>query len=262
MTSELDSEKKILINYEEKIIGDLSKSVETLNTIITNFQKEELRKQAEREAELKKKREEELQAAQKEADRKSGIQQKILEFENSVIKASGDATIKDIYDKIKRLASMNINEATYMEFLPQAQEMYQRCVKRLDDRRVELENLAELEKKNKELADKLQKEQEEKHKLEAESHKQKTEETIAVIAEEKQMEVANSQMSYELSVSQNEKVKGVQKRWTFDPATIDLSLLPDEYKTFDEKKIKEAIANGCREIPGVNIYQDVINVSR
>jgi hypothetical protein len=41
-----------------------------------------------------------------------------------------------------------------------------------------------------------------------------------------------------------------------------MKLLPDEFKTYDEKKIKEAIANGAKEIPGVKIEQKIINQSR
>lgn len=44
-----------------------------------------------------------------------------------------------------------------------------------------------------------------------------------------------------------------QKKWDF---TVDDSkAIPVEYLTLDEKKIKEAIANGVRNIPGVQIFQ-------
>jgi hypothetical protein len=44
-----------------------------------------------------------------------------------------------------------------------------------------------------------------------------------------------------------------QKKWDFD---IDQSeLIPVEYMSIDEKKIKEAIANGVRNIPGVQIFE-------
>jgi hypothetical protein len=262
MTSVLDDEKDSLMRYEEKIVNDLERTVVIINTAITNFQKEELRKQQEREAELKKQRDEELRLAQEEANRKASIQTKILNFEKSVIAACASAAISDIDEKIKILASTAIKEEVYMEFLGEAKIMYQNCVTRMNARKVELMELAELAKKNKEAADKLKQDQEEKHKLEAESHNQKSEEVLNIIEEEKQMEVANSQMGYELKVSSGEKVKGVQQRWTFDPTSIDMALLPEEFKTFDEKKIKEAIAAGAREIAGVRIYQDVINVSR
>lgn len=44
-----------------------------------------------------------------------------------------------------------------------------------------------------------------------------------------------------------------QKKWDF---TVDDSkAIPVEYLTLDDKKIKEAIANGVRNIPGVQIFQ-------
>ena len=44
-----------------------------------------------------------------------------------------------------------------------------------------------------------------------------------------------------------------QKKWDFN---IDQSeLIPFEYMSVDEKKIKEAIANGIRNIPGVQIFE-------
>jgi DNA repair exonuclease SbcCD ATPase subunit len=262
MTSVLDEKKKSYIAHEEKIVEQLSKTVEIINNNITNFQKAELKKQQELEEKLRREREEEQRKIQEEANRKAGIQKKILDFENSVIAACGSATINDIDDKIKKLASIKINKDTYMEFLREAEIMYQRCVTRMNERKTELMQLAEVAKKNQEEADRMKKEQEEKHANEAKAHVEKSEEKLADIEEEKQMEVANSQMNFELKVSTGEKVKGVQQRWTFDESTIDMGLLPEEYKTFDVKKIKEAISNGAREIPGVRIYQDVVNVSR
>lgn len=50
------------------------------------------------------------------------------------------------------------------------------------------------------------------------------------------------------------KVKGLTKRWTFE--VQDINQIPREYTQVDEKKIREAIAAGERNIPGVRIYQD------
>jgi hypothetical protein len=45
----------------------------------------------------------------------------------------------------------------------------------------------------------------------------------------------------------------ISKIWTFD--IIDENLVPVQYMSIDEKKIKEAIRKDVREIPGVKIYQ-------
>jgi hypothetical protein len=50
------------------------------------------------------------------------------------------------------------------------------------------------------------------------------------------------------------KVKGLTKRWVFD--VQDAAMIPREYLQVDEKKIREAVAAGTRNIPGVRIYQD------
>jgi hypothetical protein len=50
------------------------------------------------------------------------------------------------------------------------------------------------------------------------------------------------------------KVKGLTKRWVFD--VQDAGMIPREFLQVDEKKIRDAIAAGTRNIPGVRIYQD------
>ena len=47
--------------------------------------------------------------------------------------------------------------------------------------------------------------------------------------------------------------KGISKVWTYD--IIDENAIPREFLCPDEKKIKEAVKNGVREIPGVIISQ-------
>jgi hypothetical protein len=262
MTSVLDQEKKLVMNYKDGIVGELPQLIEQRNKWITDFQAAEFKKQQEIERQLQAKRDEELRLAQAENDRKAKIEKLILDFENNVLRAISAATISDIDDKIKKLAGVKINKDTYMEFLPKAEIMYASCVAKMNSRKVELMTLAQAEKTNKEAAEKLKKEQEEKNRLSLEEQQRKSQVTLDALEQEKQSDTSNIQMNYELGVSQQPEIKGVQKRWTFDPATIDMKLLPDEFKTYDEKKIKEAIANGAKEIPGVKIEQKIINQSR
>jgi hypothetical protein len=44
-----------------------------------------------------------------------------------------------------------------------------------------------------------------------------------------------------------------RKRWTFEVVAPDL--VPPSYCTPDEKKIRAAVADGVREIPGVNVFE-------
>jgi hypothetical protein len=50
-----------------------------------------------------------------------------------------------------------------------------------------------------------------------------------------------------------ETVKGTTKRWVFD--VIDINQIPREYLMVNETEIRNAINQGVRTIPGVNIYQ-------
>lgn len=53
----------------------------------------------------------------------------------------------------------------------------------------------------------------------------------------------------------NTKVEGmtVRKTWTYE--IVDEKLVPDEYYTIDPTKIRSAIRNEVREIPGIKIFQ-------
>lgn len=48
-------------------------------------------------------------------------------------------------------------------------------------------------------------------------------------------------------------VKGATKRWTYE--ITDIALIPREFLMVDEKKLREAITAGTREILGIRIYQ-------
>lgn len=56
------------------------------------------------------------------------------------------------------------------------------------------------------------------------------------------------------SLPGNIGVKGLTKRWTFE--LQDLSKVPAEYLKLDEVKVRQKIAEGAREIPGLRIFQD------
>jgi hypothetical protein len=50
------------------------------------------------------------------------------------------------------------------------------------------------------------------------------------------------------------RVKGTQKVWTFN--LIDAAQVPREFLVVDERKIREAVKAGARDIPGVSIFED------
>lgn len=59
---------------------------------------------------------------------------------------------------------------------------------------------------------------------------------------------------------QSMRVSGAKKVWTF--AVKDESQVPREYLSVDEKKIRDAVRAGVREIPGVDVFQDTQIVIR
>lgn len=50
------------------------------------------------------------------------------------------------------------------------------------------------------------------------------------------------------------KPKGLTKRWVHE--VVDINLVPREWLMIDEAKVKQAIKDGTRSIPGLKIYQD------
>lgn len=57
----------------------------------------------------------------------------------------------------------------------------------------------------------------------------------------------------DLEIRVDDGVLYTQKKWEFN--IDDSSLIPREYMIVDDRKIKEAISNGIRNIPGVDIYE-------
>jgi hypothetical protein len=66
-------------------------------------------------------------------------------------------------------------------------------------------------------------------------------------AEQKQLELQRKKIEAQRSTN-------MKKVWTFNIVNPDL--VPDQFWTINEQMIKQAIAAGMREIPGVNIYQE------
>ena len=75
-------------------------------------------------------------------------------------------------------------------------------------------------------------------------------------AEQVQLE---SDLKRQVAMAQH-STDGVRKVWTF--AVEDLALVPREYLVLDTQKVREAIRNGERHIPGIHIYQQHQTVYR
>lgn len=67
--------------------------------------------------------------------------------------------------------------------------------------------------------------------------------------------LAEERLRAEIKANEANRVSGVQRPWTFE--VTDPLLVPTQYWTLDEKKIRAAVKAGTREIPGVSIFQDM-----
>lgn len=73
-------------------------------------------------------------------------------------------------------------------------------------------------------------------------------------SEAKALEIRRDEKAAMAAVDQM-KVRGAQKVWKFEVTAA--AEVPREFTSVDEKKIREAVKNGVREIPGVRIYEDI-----
>jgi len=247
---------------EDTIIANLQELALVVNQNITRFQAAEEEKARKRAAELEAARQAELQAAANERARVAKIKDMILAFERNCLNAMQTATVEDIDKKITQLAAVKLSPEVYQEFTPEAEELLITLKAQFQTRKSELTRLAVLQKENAEMAAELAAKQAQEAAERAAELKAKQEKEAEERADKELNDTANIQMGHELKTSLNTGAKGVQKRWTFDEDTIDMTLLPAEYLTYDKAKITAAIAAGLHEIPGVNIYQKIINVSR
>lgn len=74
-----------------------------------------------------------------------------------------------------------------------------------------------------------------------------------IMVEAKVVEAEAVKKAQLAQIAQN-KVSGARRIWTFQ--VTDESLIPKEFFTLDEKKIRQAVREGQREIPGVRIFQE------
>lgn len=254
MSGVLDEEKDELISLENTVGDPLDKSITIINTRVTVFQTAEAEKIRLQNEAIARKKQEELD----ELNRKNKIQSTMVELEKNILSAIQSSTIDDIDIKITKILTLSLKKEVYQEFLSDAQKIVDIGVLKFKERKQELLKLQQLEKENKQQAEQLREQQAAKAKEEKETFEAK-----AINQQEENINsISNIQMESELKSAQVTKLKNVQMRWGYDENMVNMELLPDEYKTFDAKKISEAIAEGARDIPGIRIYQKVINTSR
>ncbi len=251
-----------LLSIQKKVLSKLIESIGNKNNEIVIFQKAWQKEQDEKAAKILKEQQAETARIQAENKRKQDILNLISQFESNVLNAISTATIETIDNSILHFDNFKIKEDVYMEYYQQALELQASLKIKFATRKAELERVAQLEKINKEAADKMKADQAAQALKDKEEAEQRNAEQTAEASEQAASDIANVQMATELKTSVLPTSKNVMKRWVFDAGSVDMAALPLEYHTFDESKIKAAIAAGARSIPGVRIFEEISNVKR
>lgn len=258
LTAPLDAAKKQIMEYESKIVGKLQNLTEAVNESVRQFLLREQKHRQEAEAKIEADKQAELMRQNALIERERALRDKLFAFESDVNHAINSATVHNISEKIDFLKRIQITGKAWAEYVHDAEMLREKLLDKMMARSAELykaEKLAGPERER-QAAEAAIRQAEEASAL------QEKRMAEAQAAHEAQQAAAIAlQQEAEWKQAAQGKQRGT-KRWVFDEETIDLALLPAEFHTFDKAKIKAAIAEGRTDIPGVKIYQDIINVSR
>jgi hypothetical protein len=272
----LDAQREIN-DYAKSLVLPLDAAVANGKKKILEYEQEKERKRLEEKARLEAIRKEKEAAERAERERVEFLKAKMRDFDDQAIRAMHKCqTVKDIEDYIKALNMYAVTEKQFQEFVNDAQELKKALIERAEMHRDFLKK-QELQKAEAERLQGIAKEQAEL-KAAQELEAQKIREEIEAIEREKirmEKEKANREASElaeikrikEAKADQDrikeleaQKSKNIRKDWTFD--LINISQVPREYLTLDESKVKQAIRNGTKEIPGLKVYQKEIAILR
>lgn len=263
ITSELDAEKKSITSaIKEKFYDPLDQVVTLWDQKIIEFQRAELARKEQERIALEEEKKKEQAAIAAEHARITSIKDSISSYKTNALTACANATIDNIDSYIYAASDWEPTADEYFEFLGEMKIVCADVVNAFKKKKIDLERIKELEAINKKAADDAKKKQQEEDAarvLASTKEKEVQQEIQQDILENK---LLNSEMGNEFKKAQVSQVSGIMRRWVFEEDTINMSLLPDEFKTFDKAKIKDAISKGARDIPGVVIKQDISNVSR
>lgn len=203
---------------------------------------------------------------------------------------TGDVSAKgqELLDQVKRAEVTTAEDAEKMTDLvkyakqqkTKSEEARKALVKPLNDHvkfinnefKTAQEPLTEVERIGRDKLNAFQREQDRIAREESERRRREEEEQRLKEAEEAQ--AAGDEEKVEETLSRDlpeEKPKTTPTRGNFGSSStrrvwkhklVDLSKVPDEYKMLDERKVKDAIRNGARDISGLEIYEDVQTVIR
>jgi hypothetical protein len=244
---------------------------------ILSFEQEKERKRLEDLRIIEDRRKAREAEERKEKERVETINRKLISFEQEGIRSIQSAeTVASIDKVISSIKMYSISETAFMEFLNAAlstkkalldkaalhriylisREDQQKEAARLDGIAKEQ---AELKTRQDEQARKLREESEriDREKRDLELKKQQDARERDRIAAQAREDISLREKQKELS---SQKMKNVRKNWEFE--ILNLEEIPREYLVLDDKKVRQAIHSGIRNIPGLRIYQADLVVVR
>lgn len=130
--------------------------------------------------------------------------------------------------------------------------------KKLEQQRIEAQKKLDEERRRKEEEARAQLAQQKEEAEMASAFMPENEQAAIAVSHQVQEQVIEKQIAMETKAEQKTinqmVVKGVRKNWTFQ--IEDEVSVPREFLVVDEKKIRAAVREGVREIPGVRIFEE------
>lgn len=158
-----------------------------------------------------------------------------------------NAYAKSILEPVRNVEAHLKNELVKWEKVLEQRRLEEQ--KRIDEENRKKQ--AELEQKAKEARERAEMERE----FGVKSDDQiKRDELVAKAEMDRNVVQLNREVKSQTKAVAATKVAGSRKVWTFN--VTDSNLVPREFLCVDEKKIREAISSGAREIPGVHIFEE------
>jgi hypothetical protein len=176
---------------------------------------------------------------------------RVEDARTSMVKPMNDR-VKQINDYAKQISEPLLAAEKHIKSLLVKWEMELEKQRQAELRRLEEER----KKAEAEAQAKMREQQEEAETLAmfGDSKEAKRAEIVAQTMGEREIAQIQKQTSASIKQVEQMKVAGTKRRWVFE--IEDESLVPAGFKMVDEKKIRQAVADGVREIPGVRIFQE------
>lgn len=245
-----------IIKFERDTLSPITSAIKTVNDFVVSYKTQKL-KEANDEAARIKKEAEDAAAAQK--LRIEATFSKIGQVRVNMLKGITDAsTVEDLEKAEEKINSIKFNPESYKEYLPNVEKVRTDMLELLKNKKEKLiEAQNNLEETGEDSTKAIEEAKEEGSAFLARANYDNSKE----LQDEKTAALQTIQMKSELRISSIQTPKSVSTPWVYK-GVENISLVPAEFFSVDEAKVKAAIKAGRYTIPGLIITQDVRNISR